>query len=256
MGRFIRKLNDLPILGIYQIKNLINDKVYVGQSIDIERRWLQHKYSKNDTYISLAIKKYGVDNFVFLILEIIEKNDKKLLTELEQKWMDLKKSYDKKYGYNLNEKSKINYTEKRNEDFGLKISKIKIELNHCGKKIFQYTKDGFLVKIWKSAAEIERILKIKATNISRVCLKKQKSAANFIWRFENELLTSDEIKEINIQKRRKRKVLQMDINLNILNEFNSLSEACNHVKGKSISNIINVCKGNNKSYMGFIWKYL
>jgi group I intron endonuclease len=256
MDKVNRKLSKNPIYGIYQIKNLINGKVYIGQSKDIERRWEQHKYVKNATYISRAIKKYGVNNFEFTTLEEIDEINNNLLMELEQKWMDNKKSYNKKYGYNLNEKSKVNYTEKRNKDFGLKISKIKKDMNHCGKNITQFSKDGFFIKTWKSAAEVERILNIKATNISRVCLKKQKSAGNFIWRFENEQLTSNEIIEINTQKRNRKRVLQMDMDFKPLNQFNSLIEACNHVKGKYIENIINVCKGNNNSYMGFKWKYL
>lgn len=31
------------ICGIYKITNLINLKIYIGQSQDIYRRWIQHK---------------------------------------------------------------------------------------------------------------------------------------------------------------------------------------------------------------------
>ena len=31
------------MIGIYEIKNIINNKVYVGQSKDIEKRWKKHK---------------------------------------------------------------------------------------------------------------------------------------------------------------------------------------------------------------------
>ena len=31
-------------IGIYKIENLINHKKYIGQSIEIERRWINHKY--------------------------------------------------------------------------------------------------------------------------------------------------------------------------------------------------------------------
>lgn len=35
--------------GIYIIKNIINNKVYIGQSVDIHRRWLVHySLGKND----------------------------------------------------------------------------------------------------------------------------------------------------------------------------------------------------------------
>ena len=29
-------------IGIYKIENLINGKIYIGQSIHIERRWNEH----------------------------------------------------------------------------------------------------------------------------------------------------------------------------------------------------------------------
>lgn len=31
------------IIGIYKIQNILNDKVYIGSSIDINRRWTTHK---------------------------------------------------------------------------------------------------------------------------------------------------------------------------------------------------------------------
>ena len=31
-------------IGIYKIENKINKKIYVGQSINIEKRWKEHKY--------------------------------------------------------------------------------------------------------------------------------------------------------------------------------------------------------------------
>ena len=31
------------ICGIYKIENLVNGKVYIGQSVDIYKRWIEHK---------------------------------------------------------------------------------------------------------------------------------------------------------------------------------------------------------------------
>lgn len=55
--------------GIYQIINNINGKGYIGQSRNIEKRWLAHKESKEDYPLYKAFRKYGVENFTFQILE-------------------------------------------------------------------------------------------------------------------------------------------------------------------------------------------
>lgn len=64
---------------LYKITNLINGKVYIGQSIHPDKRWREHrnKAKKNfDEYpIHLAISKYGEKNFSFEILEWSEDYD-------------------------------------------------------------------------------------------------------------------------------------------------------------------------------------
>lgn len=57
------------MIGIYKIENLINHKIYIGQSIHIERRWSEHCFPSTKSIISAAIKKYGKENFSFQILE-------------------------------------------------------------------------------------------------------------------------------------------------------------------------------------------
>lgn len=54
------------------IKNKLNQKVYIGQSNNIERRWSEHKRSKDSCIIHKAIRKYGVDNFEFSIIQECE----------------------------------------------------------------------------------------------------------------------------------------------------------------------------------------
>jgi group I intron endonuclease len=54
--------------GIYKIENLINGKVYIGQSVHIERRWREHKQDA-DRLVGKAILKHGEENFIFSILE-------------------------------------------------------------------------------------------------------------------------------------------------------------------------------------------
>lgn len=258
MEKFKRKLFEKPILGIYQIKNKINNKIYIGKSIDIEKRWYAHKYS-NKIVIHKSIKKYGIEKFEFTILETIDTVNRKIdeykLCLLEQKWLDIKKSYLKEIGYNINKKSKPNLTPVKDKSFGEKISKIKIEMNHCGKIVIQYEKTGNFIKEWKSAAEIERNLKIKAENISRVCLKKQKTAGGFIWRFKNDELNKTEINEINHLKRNRKKVDQLTKEGEYIRTFNSIKEAIDFIDGSNTSRIVSVCKGLDNSYKGYKWRY-
>jgi group I intron endonuclease len=53
---------------IYKITNLQNEKVYIGQSVDPEKRWKQHKTGVGSRAVSEAIKKYGLDSFSFEVL--------------------------------------------------------------------------------------------------------------------------------------------------------------------------------------------
>lgn len=88
--------------GIYKITNLKNNKSYIGQSIYIEKRWSNEKASSknpNDknynTALSKALRKHGIENFNFKILEICDKED---LSEREIHYIDLYNSYFN--GYN------------------------------------------------------------------------------------------------------------------------------------------------------------
>ena len=90
--------------GIYKIKNKINGKVYIGKSINIKRRWIQHrghfnKNNKRKSYFERSWIKYGEDNFEFSIIEIIENNN--LLNDREKYWITYYKSNNPKYEYNV-----------------------------------------------------------------------------------------------------------------------------------------------------------
>jgi group I intron endonuclease len=61
--------------GIYRIKNIITNDCYVGSSVNIERRWKEHKNAlkancHDNQYIQNAYNKYGIDAFKYEILEI------------------------------------------------------------------------------------------------------------------------------------------------------------------------------------------
>lgn len=57
--------------GIYKITNLITNQSYIGQSIDIERRWTEHKTpkAKGNDRLHKDIQRFGINNFKFEILK-------------------------------------------------------------------------------------------------------------------------------------------------------------------------------------------
>ena len=88
------------MIGIYKITNKLNQKSYVGLSIDIEHRWKQHKspYSwerESGKSLYRAIKKYGLENFDFVVLEECSKEE---LKAKEKYWISKINSY--RDGYN------------------------------------------------------------------------------------------------------------------------------------------------------------
>lgn len=93
----------MDTVGIYKITNKIDGKSYIGQSRNIEKRWQAHRtksFQENDhsynTPFYRAIRKYGIDNFTF---EIIEECKISELNEKEKYWIQ---KYDTFFnGYNL-----------------------------------------------------------------------------------------------------------------------------------------------------------
>lgn len=82
---------------IYKIENLINGKLYVGQtSRSIESRFLDH--SKGDMIIGRAIKKYGIQSFKISVID--NATDKQVLNEKEKYWIKQLNSLSPN-GYNI-----------------------------------------------------------------------------------------------------------------------------------------------------------
>lgn len=55
---------------LYKITNRLNNKCYLGITNNPTVRWTKHRQVKLQTAISLAIQKYGQENFEFKILVI------------------------------------------------------------------------------------------------------------------------------------------------------------------------------------------
>lgn len=85
--------------GIYKITNMKNNKNYIGQAVNIYKRWNEHiNTSKTGTTkLYKDIRKYGIENFAFAILEECPP------TILDMKEVDYISEYNSfKDGYNSN----------------------------------------------------------------------------------------------------------------------------------------------------------
>lgn len=96
MGRIIKS-------GIYCIENTLNNKKYIGQSVNIYDRWYKHKHSleqgvHDNDFLQKSWNKHGKECFRFYILEECDKDS---LDEREKYYIELYNTLDENYGYNL-----------------------------------------------------------------------------------------------------------------------------------------------------------
>lgn len=101
--------------GIYKITNVINNKMYIGQSINLHKRFTEHVYSvgyesTKKRYLYRAINKYGIENFTVEVIEECSIEDKEEL----KNYLDEREVYYIKYyksevdGYNCTSGGDIN----------------------------------------------------------------------------------------------------------------------------------------------------
>lgn len=95
---------------IYMIKNLNNNKKYIGQTIDAIKRKNEHfmllKNKKHyNNFLQNAVNKHGINNFKFTIVE--ENIEKSNLNKREKYWIDYYNTFGKR-GYNLTSGGKYN----------------------------------------------------------------------------------------------------------------------------------------------------
>lgn len=97
-----RVLNGKDPSGIYKITNIQTKECYIGKSVNVGTRWQNHIKSAcglegvADSMFQRALKKYGIDQFTFELLEEVPKAN---LTEREKYYITL---FDTtKFGYNM-----------------------------------------------------------------------------------------------------------------------------------------------------------
>lgn len=204
---------------IYKIKNLINNKYYIGQTVhELKERWRQHKKKTNNCrYLKNAFDKYGFDNFEFeLICECIDED----LDNLEIKYM---KEYNSlaPNGYNLREGGNSGRHNQLTKD---KISKTMLDKNYK----FPIGTHPWIDRK-HSAETIEKMNNRKHSKETLIKLK--------------------ELSALNMKR-----VIQLDLNNNILNVYESCTEAAEKNK-TSKAGVSMVCNNKRIQLKGFKYKY-
>lgn len=99
--KFIMILGKSKVCGIYKITNTITNKCYIGQAVDIYKRWCDHcKHgcgidTPQNNRLYSAMQQDGIENFTF---ELLEECPREELNKKEAFYIDLYKSNE--FGYN------------------------------------------------------------------------------------------------------------------------------------------------------------
>lgn len=125
---------------IYIIKNLVNGKVYIGQSVRAQQRWSAHKSETklnkptDTSALHKAMRKYGIENFTMEILErTLDYNAR------EQFYI---KHYNALIpnGYNIALGGDGNLIARNNEEVS-QVKRIKEEIKNSSKRLVEIAKD-------------------------------------------------------------------------------------------------------------------
>lgn len=275
------------ITGIYKIQNNINQKIYVGQSVNIETRWKQHiccSETESQYPIHRALRKYGIENFSFSVLEECKMSE---LNNKEIEWISKLNSYEE--GYNCTRggegQLKINYKqilELWNNGLGAKeISKItniknnhltfilhsfeisKEEIkerskNYMRKPVEQYDFLGNLIAVYSCAEEAFQVTGINAKNIQCVCQRQSqyKSAGGFLWKYAEDNISIEFLieRKNTLESPQQKTVYQYSLSGELLDEYCSTGAASKET-GVNQQNISSVCRGKRAKAGGYVWSY-
>lgn len=215
------------MIGIYKIRNIVNNKIYVGSTHkSFNMRFKTHINLLNtnkheNSLLQNAWNKYGNDCFVFEIIESFDDIDVKVLLSLEGYYIIQYNSLNRKYGYNICSVGKSRYGTKWNNE-----SKRK----RCGKgnPMFEM---GHL--------RIGELNPMYGKTLTQT--HKDKMSKSLMGR-DNSI----------VGQQLSKPVIMLDTNKNILNEYLSYSDALNKTK---ILHISEVCNGLRKSAGGYLWQW-
>lgn len=256
--------NTEKICGIYCISN--SKYFYIGQSVDIYRRWNKHRQElKNDKHKNQIMQNvYNLykedDPFEYAIIkeskaEELNKLEKEFVIEYYYKFPDKRcmniADPEKCYTSNPETRQKISMTmtgRSLSEETKAKMSESRKEQKHewSRKKMVQMDTKGNVIKIWDSIKDAETELNIHYH-------KKNKLCGGYQWQPYEEWLEKPKGK-VQHKHNITDTVKQYDLQGCLLNEWQS-PKAASEGTNTSSSAISACLNRRGKTAGGFLWSY-
>lgn len=258
----IKTMNEIPqVAGIYQIRNVINGKLYVGSSINLRKRSISHyndlkNHRHNNSKLQRASDKYGLNNFIFEVLEIVDGKDK--LLEKEQYYIDKLNVVEEGYnicpvagnhlGFQFSEESieKMRQSQKGNK-------------NASGKRTEEQRKRMSEARKGKYCGVNSPNYGIKRTEEQRARLSEAHKGKKLSE--EQKRKIGDSIRNKSPEEKArmyknsgvKRAVTCVELNIT----FSSIKEACDFIgrDNRKYAGIYACCRGRSSTANGYHWVY-
>ena len=253
---------------IYCFTNLINQKKYIGSSCSSnpQRRYNQHMYwvnhpegEKGQYPLYCAIRKYGIQNFSYTILEYFSNEiNEEEIRKIEHKYL-IQNNTLVPNGYNqtLDTKHPLNDIKT--------YEKIKETKRNKAKRIAEINEKQQVIQIWRSIVDCAEQTGYNEKHLASCCRGERKTTSEkkFCWIDDDDNLIipkyhrdpyKGEKGTTQIQSS-SRKVAKLDKNKNILQIYDTLALAARENNCDS-SGISKVCRGLRNTCGGYYWKYV
>lgn len=240
--KFNKNIDDIK--GIYFIKNIKNDKFYIGSTNNFQRRFLEHKRDFElgihcNHYLQAAWNIDGSDSFEFYIQENLYKN----ITEVELR--NIEQGYlDQHFG-----------------NFNRCYNLLAIATGPIGEltkePIVQINKDSDeIIKKWNSITDASNSLNLNLKSIQNACSGRSKTSGGFTWKYLDEIKANkSEIKKLNKKNLCKRKIYEINKETKeIIKIYESITEA-SKLTGIDFRKIQKICCGKINSTYKIEFKY-
>lgn len=249
---------------IYQIRNVLNDGLYIGSTNNFRNRSINHKLDlkKNkhhSKYLQNAYNKYGKDNFEFTILAKCPINK---MIELEQWYID---NLNPKYNMSLIAgRVSVPRTQEWKDKIGNKnkgrkyTEQQKSNMKQFGwnkKTVYKICPNTFeILDVYESGLKAALLNNVDKSNLLACINGKIILCNGYMYCRTADYSIDNMIKRQKLSKQYK-EVYQFDMNNNFIKRYGNISLAAKE-NNTSSSNIIYNLKGKTKSAGGYKWSYI